>query len=668
MKQNLNHFILTSFSLVLFFSSCDKNEFPNLDYSRLETNKPEAIAKGGVKFSATVLSLNSDTIIDHGFIWTKLLAAPININSSEKISLGKYEGTSRFEATMEAGFEEGETYTVRAFLQSSNFIFLGNPISFISLGSKTPTIQDISPATGTWGDTIVLKGDNYGLTPIVPKVLFDTLTARVISKTQTEIRCIVPNNLTKNPSDISIVTFGTTSKATTKFTLKTPTITSVSETLVSFEDTLTLAGNFIVSQKERVQVKVGNSIAQILDYKVNELKFKIPSTLNTIENDILVTVNGQQVTFQEKLYLKAPIIFTLDPEVILDYNSTIKINGDYLSPIMANNVVTVGGLTAQLISSTKKQIQFRLPQSLQTRGNFNVTVQVLGQSAAPVQLTINSPFRRLANFPAPLSAAYYSTSFEVNGIFYVGLGHSSNELYAYDPVSNTWTKKANYPGSNSYFSYSFVLDDYAYVGKGYNSDFWRYSPQTNSWTLLATIPDWYNYGIRQATVVNGAGYILDASSDFRTLKYDVTSDSWSEQVVYSTYIQPDPSFGAFSYNNSIYMVAPNPIYEDLLFYIFIYDIDNNSYGIIDQFQGEYPQGVYFNSKGIQIDNTIYFFQNNTLYGYDMASQTWSRKNIYSPVPDMGNILFSKGQKLFLGRPNSSSNTYEFWELDLSIVP
>jgi IPT/TIG domain len=668
MKRNLNHFILTASSLVLFFSSCDNNEFPNLNYSRLETNMPEAIAQGGVKFSATVLSLSSDTIVDHGFIWTKLLAAPININSSEKISLGKYEGTSRFEATMEAGFEEGETYTVRAFLQSSNFIFLGNPLSFKSLGSKTPTIQDISPATGTWGDTIVLTGDNYGLTPIVPKVLFDTLTARVISKTQTEIRCIVPNNLTKNPSDISIITFGTTSKATTKFTLKSPTITNVSETLVSFEDTLTLAGNFIVSQKERVQVKVGSSIAQILDYKVSELKFKIPSTLNTIENDILVTVNGQHATFQEKLYLKAPVIFNLDPEVILDYNSTIKINGDYFSPIMANNLVTVAGMTAQLISSTKKQIQFRLPQSLQTRGSFNVTVQVLGQSSEPVQLIINSPFRRLANFPTTLNDGYYATTFELNNEFYFGLGQSSNELYVYNSNTDTWTKKTNYPGTSSSTGYNFVLDGYAYVGKGANSDFWRYSPELNSWTLLATIPDLYNYGNRQGAVVNSSGYIIEAGNYFRILNYNVANDSWSEQLISDTFVSLNILNGAFNYNNSIYTIASSPNYSGLFFSIFVYDISTNSYSIIDQFEDEYLEGVFFNGKGIQVGTTIYFFQNNTLYGFDMASQTWSRKNIYSPVPDMGNILFSRDQKLFLGRPNSSNNTYEFWELDLSIVP
>jgi IPT/TIG domain len=668
MKVNFNSLKFIRFGIALFFISCDKNELTNLDYSRLETKIPEVIAQGGVRFSAIVLSLTNDTVTNHGFVWAKSEVPPFDLNIPEKISLGKYNGAGSFDAVMQAGFEPGETYTVRAFLQSENFTFLGNPLSFVSLGSKAPSIQELLPATGTWGDTIVLKGDNFGLASSLPEVLFETLKARVVSKTQTEIRCIVPENLTQNPAEVSINTFGTTSKALTKFSIKIPTIASISETLVSFEDTIKLAGDFIVNQKSRVQVLVGNSVAQIIDYKVNELLFKVPAALNSIENDISVVVNGQQATAQEKLYLKAPIVFNLDPEVLLDYSSIIKLNGDYFSPIVANNFIAVGGMPAQMISSTKKQIQFRLPQNLQTRGSFNVTVQVLGQSTAPMQITINSPFRRLANFPTTLSSGYYSTAFELNDEFYFGLGQSSNELFVYNPTSDTWVKKTNYPGTSSATGYSFVLDGYAYIGKGSNSDFWRYSSQENSWTLLATIPEWYNYGLRQATVVNGAGYIIEVNDYFRTLKYDVANDSWTEQMVYETYTHPDILAGLFNYNNSIYMMASSPTYTNLFFSIFIYDISNNGYSIIDQFEGEYLEGILFNGKGIQIDNTMYFFQNNTLYGFDMANQTWSRKNIYSPVTGMGNILFSKDQKLFLGRPNSSNNTYEFWELDLSIIP
>lgn len=137
MKMDIKPFWLTNLIFVLFLISCDKGEFPQLEYSRLETRTPEIIAQGGVRFSAQILSLaDDDTITDHGFVWIRLLEPQININTTEKISLGKYDGGASFEALVETGFNQGETYTVRAFLQSEKYTFLGNPISFVSLGSK----------------------------------------------------------------------------------------------------------------------------------------------------------------------------------------------------------------------------------------------------------------------------------------------------------------------------------------------------------------------------------------------------------------------------------------------------------------------------------------------------------------------------------------------------
>lgn len=94
-------------------------------------------------------------------------------------------------------------------------------------------------------------------------------------------------------------------------------------------------------------------------------------------------------------------------------------------------------------------------------------------------------------------------AFAINGLGYVGGGIADSnttgtlygDFYAYDPITNTWTPKANYSasGNNVYRSAATACN-----GKGYliggrnswssNSSISEYDPITNAWTLKAPFP------------------------------------------------------------------------------------------------------------------------------------------------------------------------------------
>ncbi len=92
----------------------------------------------------------------------------------------------------------------------------------------------------------------------------------------------------------------------------------------------------------------------------------------------------------------------------------------------------------------------------------------------------------------------FSIAASINNKGYVGLGcnvqininHSS--FWEYDPISNSWTAKANFPTNFTVDAAAFVLNSTLYVAGGVivnpvslSSQFYKYNPATDSWTLLS---------------------------------------------------------------------------------------------------------------------------------------------------------------------------------------
>jgi N-acetylneuraminic acid mutarotase len=78
--------------------------------------------------------------------------------------------------------------------------------------------------------------------------------------------------------------------------------------------------------------------------------------------------------------------------------------------------------------------------------------------------------------------------------YVTGLSTSGEyDMWEYEPVGNSWTRKADYPGGCGVRGTAFSTGGYGYVGFGYSSgaacqDIWRYEPFADSWTPAAAFP------------------------------------------------------------------------------------------------------------------------------------------------------------------------------------
>jgi hypothetical protein len=185
-----------------------------------------------------------------------------------------------------------------------------------------------------------------------------------------------------------------------------------------------------------------------------------------------------------------------------------------------------------------------------------------------------------------------SVSLTIGSKGYYGTGFNGNtppycvaNFYEYDPSANTWTAKANFPGTR-YGSVGFAIGNKAYVGSGSNcvtgdvTNFYEFDPIANTWTAKANHPG----PARESACAFSAGskgYLVNgrnSSTLYNDLyEYDPTTNAWATKATplggarlggvafgigSKGYIATGYNFnlaGAAAYLNDVYEYAPCPL-------------------------------------------------------------------------------------------------------------
>lgn len=163
------------------------------------------------------------------------------------------------------------------------------------------------------------------------------------------------------------------------------------------------------------------------------------------------------------------------------------------------------------------------------------------------------------NTPAGFYDRTGSTGFSVNGKGYViggvnNTGAATAELWQYDPPTDSWTQKANFPGGKRAWGFVFVIGNNAYFGGGSDTvdlvgfthagkkDFWQYNTVTGAWTVKKDLPYDSSYLVAPfAFTLGNKGYIscgtrydMAVGHGFgetnKTWEYDTTANTWTAKA------------------------------------------------------------------------------------------------------------------------------------------
>lgn len=144
-----------------------------------------------------------------------------------------------------------------------------------------------------------------------------------------------------------------------------------------------------------------------------------------------------------------------------------------------------------------------------------------------------------ADMPADLQKGI---SFVLNGKGYV-LPDASNVLWEFDPVPNTWSVRAPYPGTALEGRCAFALNGLGYVGTGNAGTpdvqiFFSYDPMTDTWTSAPSM--WASGGRSDALtcVIGNSAYVLGGDRNANTVLGDLwrfgpattpAPDTWTQR-------------------------------------------------------------------------------------------------------------------------------------------
>lgn len=302
-----------------------------------------------------------------------------------------------------------------------------------------------------------------------------------------------------------------------------------------------------------------------------------------------------------------------------------------------------------------------------------VSQALFSQTTNPILSTPDS-WTRVADFGGAAKA--YAAGFSIGNKIYIGPGYSgsydSKDFWEFDPAANTWTRKADFAGDARDQTNGFSVNGKGYVcgGKSYSApyiyykDLWEYDPATDTWTMKADFPGTPRAFATAFSIDNkgyfGTGYRYDTGTYGDFWEYDPATDTWSRKADFAGGGRSNPT--GFSIGSKGYIgIGWNGGWQADFYQ---YDPATNTWTRKANFGGgarEWAAGMSIGTKGyIGTGYTGGYYKD--FWEYDPNADTWTRKADFPGFARNGALGFSIGDKGYMGIGLGNSVVQkDFWE-------
>jgi len=270
---------------------------------------------------------------------------------------------------------------------------------------------------------------------------------------------------------------------------------------------------------------------------------------------------------------------------------------------------------------------------------------------------------------------------------YVGTGVDTsetvlNDWWEYESGTDTWTQKANVPGAPRRCAIGFGLNNKGYVGTGVDNseaqlgnklfDFHEYDPATNSWTAKTNYPGNGGLGIYYSTsfIVDNKGYVCGG----KTGPSAYTAEMWEYKPLIDTWVQRAYFPGGSRYNMTSVGIGINGYvglgtnFDTYMNDWWKYEVGTNTWEQVSNFPGSYRGGACAFSvvgKGFVSCGTNGGPKKDT-YEYNPTTDIWSPRADYGGSERKQAICFVIGNRAFLGTGSGTggkkNSMYEYISL------
>jgi hypothetical protein len=408
-----------------------------------------------------------------------------------------------------------------------------------------PLISSFSPASGTAGSAVEIKGDHFNATTTGNIVAFNGIAAEVTAATATALTVKVPAGNATGKITVTVHEMADTSNADFILQPTIPVPGSFSPTHGEIGSAITLTGSGFAAD---VQVTVNGKALGAGDYisrEAGKITCKIPA--GATAGKIKIKQNNAEYEFTGTYTVTN--IWELRNDGFADkYNNGIS--------FVYNNKIYLGlGNGINNVASTHFKIYDPANNGWSDGADFPATVKgKIDAKAATIgnKVYIGSGFgqkdwwvydpsvagdaawKQLTSYPA---AGYGSVAVVNNNTLYVGQGTGSANFYEFDPAGSNglgdWKPKAVLNVSRSY-PVAFSINGDVYWGGGSDNTgqalrtFSKYTFSSNGYIGSAVAPMPGTDIIQgEGFAYNGKGYVLTWFGKF--FEYDTAADTWTRK-------------------------------------------------------------------------------------------------------------------------------------------
>jgi hypothetical protein len=602
------------------FLTCTEEKVTPRAYPRVLTHPVSNITPGGATFNGEIFFTLVE-VIDYGFVWSD--APSQQLGNTDYVSLGSRSNTGTFSAKIERSLEEGKTHYVRAYAQSAENTVYGPVQEFVSLGSKAPSIEDFEPKTGTWGDTIQIKGKNFSQVSGKNRVLLEDVETQIAFNSDTLLKIVVPQSFINSIGKIKVVVAGNSGEPSGFFELESALINGFKPDSANYGVPFSITGSLFSKNFTKVYFNDVEINALTVNDSLNIITFEVPKGLTVGFQDVKVVIGDRTITAAKQFFRATPTIKMVDPESAT-YGETVTITGKYFAPDINENSVRL-----YFEGDPIRYHEVQKVESSTTRILVKIPNQYVGY-APKIGVTVNNDNSNnvLLNIPKPFIESIIPSSGLLPGskVLITGrnfpMGGSAFELYVNGVRINNGTVAVN---SHEELSFNFPSDAESHsiqlsvnmAGKIGDFDITTsYVPLTKTKT---------SYGSR--SFLNfGDIYQYNPSDGGPFWKYNLASNSWSELPAVSE-SGNGKNFFVLHFDGAMYMgdqSVVNPPIKNFHKYTFAANtweqktsIPNAGITMASYSIGDYGYVMWAGHDGVSFTGKF------ELWKFDSATESWS---------------------------------------------
>lgn len=316
--------------------------------------------------------------------------------------------------------------------------------------------------------------------------------------------------------------------------------------------------------------------------------------------------------------------------------NVVTISGNYFSETPGHNIVRFANVKAPIIREFKDRIVVQCPNTSATQ-EVPVSVEVAGQTGyASAKFNLVNPWVPLADFPG--GSRFWSSFFTVGNKGYITLGltdvnsYATKELWEFNSLTNQWGELTDFPGQERGKAIAFTIGNSGFVGLGLHSssalnneltDLWEYNTQSNTWLKKADFPG-STTGIYPHFVIDNKLYLYTSFNSHEFWSYDPGMDIWTELPSDPQLLQLTINEG-FSVENTGYFIEKTGVPWGIIgLTIWQFDPLKNTFFKIDSLS---TNSIYIEDCSFNIGKKLFLSARyRALIEYDMDSKLFFYHN------------------------------------------